>query len=227
MRFDLVLFDLDGTLLDTAPDLGAAVNRLRAEQGRPPLADAAIRPHVSAGAPGLLKIGLGIARDDARFGQLRARLLELYAEHLAELTRPFPGVSELLARLDAAGTPWGIVTNKPAFLTAPLLAAIPRMGTAAAVVSGDTLPRHKPDPAPVLHACALAGVAPGRSVFFGDDRRDVEAGRDAGTTTAVALYGYIDGEQRPHTWGADALFEDVGAFSEWLASPVQRQGGAA
>lgn len=224
MRFDLVLFDLDGTLLDTAPDLGAAVNRLRAEHGRPPLTDAAIRPYVSAGAPGLIKLGLGIARDDARFAELRARLLELYAEHLAELTRPFPGINELLARLDAAGTAWGIVTNKPAFLTTPLLAAIPEMHSAAAVVSGDTLAQHKPDPAPVLHACALANVAAERSVFFGDDRRDVDAGRKAGTATAVALYGYIGIEEEPGTWGADALFEDVEGFSGWLANPVQRQG---
>jgi phosphoglycolate phosphatase len=226
MAFDLVLFDLDGTLLDTAPDLGAALNRLRAEQGRPPLPDAAIRPYVSRGAPGLLQLGLGITREDPRFADLRARLLELYAEHIAELTRPFPGVPALLAQLTAEDTPWGIVTNKPGSLTEPLLAGIPELAGAATVVSGDTLAQHKPDPAPVLHACTQAGIAPKKTVFFGDDRRDVEAGRAAGTATAVALYGYIPDEDDPYSWGADGHFQDVPLFAAWLENARLTQGGA-
>ena len=198
-----VLFDLDGTLLDSAPDLAAALQQLCAEQDRVMPPYAVVREVVSHGASAVVRSAWPDA-DAVTMAALLPRFLTLYAEDLAAQTRPFAGIEPLLAALDRAGTPWGIVTNKAAALTLPLLDRLGLATRAAAIVAGDTLTLKKPDPAPVLHACMLAGIAPRSSLFIGDDRRDIEAGRAAGLFTVAAAWGYLGGED-PAAWEADAL----------------------
>jgi phosphoglycolate phosphatase len=216
LTLDCVLFDLDGTLLDTAPDMGRALNRLLREQGRQPLAHRDIRPVVSHGSPGLLELGFSLYPDDADYPPLRDRFLALYRDCLARDTRPFPGIPELLDWLEGRDIPWGVVTNKPGWLTEPLLAALDLTRRAACIVSGDTLPQRKPHPAPLLHACGQIGVAPDHCVYVGDAERDVEAGKRAGMRTVAATWGYIPEEDDPAHWQADALLEDAWALARWL-----------
>lgn len=198
-----VFFDLDGTLVDSAPDLVAAVAALCAELGAPPPDAQAVRQVVSAGGRAMLRKGLPGA-DDAMIDQWLPRFLDLYSVAMAVHTRLYEGIAEVLARLEERDIPWGIVTNKPGWLARPLLGQIDIGTRCAAMVSGDCLPVKKPDPAPVLHACALAGVEAGGSVFVGDDLRDVQAGRAAGMRTIAAAWGYLDGGD-PHSWGADQV----------------------
>ena len=198
-----VLFDLDGTLLDSAPDLAAALQQLCAEQGRVMPAYAIVREVVSHGASAVIRSAWPDAGAEA-IAALLPRFLDIYGKDLAVRTRPFAGIESLLAALDRAGTPWGIVTNKISSLTMPLLDRLGLARRTAAIVAGDTLAMKKPHPAPVLHACSLAGIAPRRSLFIGDDRRDVEAGRAAGLFTVAAAWGYLGGED-PVAWAADAL----------------------
>lgn len=211
-----VLFDLDGTLADTAPDIAAALNTLRAEQGQAPLPYTVIRPVVSHGTTALVQLGCGIEPSDAAFEALRGRFLELYGAGLAEHTRLFPGMPELLARLEAQGLNWGIVTNKPSFLTDPLVKQLGLEARAACVVSGDTTKARKPDPAPMLHACALAGSSAAECLYVGDAQRDIEAGRNAGMGTLVALYGYISEQDTPQDWGASGMVEEPDAIWAWI-----------
>ena len=217
---EAVFFDLDGTLADTAPDLGRALNQLLAEQGRTPLPHTVLRPHVSAGARGLLHIGLGIAPDDAAYPPLHKRFLEIYATALCEATTLFAGMDMLLAALEAQGIAWGVVTNKPERFTLPLMAALGLTGRAAAIVGGDTTARAKPDPLPLLHACTIAGVAATASAYVGDDLRDIQAGRAAGMRTFAAAWGYLGDGPPISDWGADrtiaepaALLDDIGRGS--------------
>lgn len=212
-----VLFDLDGTLLDTAPDMGRALNRLLIEQGLEALAAEIIRPQVSHGSAGLLRLGFGLESRDAGFGPLRERFLAFYRSALAAETRLFPGMAEVLEALEARGLRWGVVTNKPGALTDPLLAELGLAGRAGCVVSGDTVARNKPDPLPLLHACGLLGIEPRHCVYIGDAERDVVAGRRAGMATLVARYGYIDGGERPEDWGADGLIDAPLELLERLA----------
>ncbi len=213
-----VLFDLDGTLLDTAPDLAAALNRLRRERGEPALPPAAIRPTVSRGSPGMLKLGFGLEPDDARFAELNQRFLELYRAAIAVHTTLFPGMADVLVHLESAGIHWGVVTNKPGWLTEPLLQALDIWPRAACVVSGDTLAQRKPDPEPLWYACERVGVAPGRSLYVGDAERDVQAGNRAGLVTLVAGFGYLSGEDRPEDWGADGFLERPADLLGWLGA---------
>lgn len=211
-----VLFDLDGTLLDTVPDLAAALNRLRRERGEPELPPAAIRPTVSHGSPGMLKLGFGLEPDDALYPELNRRFLELYRAAIAVETALFPGMAEVLVHLETAGIHWGVVTNKPAWLTEPLLKALDLWSRAACVVSGDTLDKRKPDPEPLWYACERVGVAPGRSLYVGDAERDVQAGNRAGMITLIAGFGYLGAEDRPGEWGADGLLARPGDLLGWL-----------
>lgn len=211
-----VLFDLDGTLADTAPDLAYALNQVLAEQGRAPLPYAAIRPEVSHGSQGLLRLGFGLEETDRAYAPLRLRLLDIYQANLARATRLFPGMEQVLTELEARAIAWGVVTNKPAWLTEPLLEALGLRARAACVVSGDTLPQRKPDPVPMLLACRQAGCAAAACLYVGDAQRDVEAGRRAGMTTLVALYGYLGAADRPHDWGADGLITTALETLEWL-----------
>jgi phosphoglycolate phosphatase len=187
---EVVLFDLDGTLADTAGDLAGALNRMREQRGLPPVTVDALRPHASSGARGLLGAGLGIAPDRDEYRQLRDEFLAYYAVELDRTTRLFDGVDAVLAALDARGLRWGVVTNKMERFTRPVVAALGIATRAAVIVSGDTTPHAKPHPAPLLHAASALEVEPGRCVYVGDDLRDVQAGNAAGMPTIVAAYGY-------------------------------------
>lgn len=198
-----VLFDLDGTLVDSAPDLLAAMQRLQVEQGEAPVDAARISAVVSKGGRAMLRRAFTGA-DEARIESLLPRFLDLYSTTIATHTRTYAGVDAALVALEARGVHWGVVTNKPGWLARALLAALGLDGRCAALVCGDCLAQKKPDPAPILHACTLAGVAAARSVYVGDDARDIEAGRRAGTMTVAAGWGYLDGED-PRDWHADAI----------------------
>lgn len=212
-----VLFDLDGTLLDTAPDLGAAVNHVLVQEGFAPLSEAVIRQITSHGALGLLRAGLGDELlEELGASRLRTALLDYYAAHLCLGTRPFDGMIELVHWLEEQDMPWGIVTNKPGFLTDPLLAQLPELKGCAVAVSADTLPVRKPDPAPMFYACDKLGVAPAHTLYVGDHVRDIEAGRNAGMVTAVAGWGYLDERDDPALWQADLHFDTVQALHHWL-----------
>jgi phosphoglycolate phosphatase len=205
---EAVFFDLDGTLADTAPDLGGALNRLLREQGRAELPHAVMRPHVSAGARGLLRIGFGIAPDDASYPVLHKRFLDIYEAVLCEATTLFAGMDALLDELDAKGIAWGVVTNKPERFTLPLMEALGLASRAAAIVGGDTTARAKPDPLPLLHACGVAGVAATASIYVGDDLRDIQAGRAAGMRTFAAAWGYLGDSPQIGDWGADRTIDE-------------------
>ena len=198
------LFDLDGTLIDTAPDLGHALNLQRGRHGLAPLADAVIRPQASHGARGLLSLGFGIEPGDAKFSAMREELLELYAANLCRLSRPFPGIPELLDALETRGLKWGVVTNKPARFTEPLLSLPDLAERAACIVSGDTCPQPKPHPAPMRAAAELCGASPAQCLYLGDAERDIQAARAAAMPALVAAWGYLDAADQPHTWGAHA-----------------------
>ena len=211
-----ILFDLDGTLLDTAPDMAGALNQLLAEQGRQALAPDAIRPHVSHGAAALVRLGFGLAPEDVGFNELRDRFLAIYATRIAQDTRLFPGMEDLLRRIEANAVPWGIVTNKPAWLTEPLMGALALDARAAAVVSGDSATRSKPHPDTLLLACERIGVAPEACLYVGDAERDIAAGRKAGMRTLVAGFGYISDTDQPGLWGADGIVWHASHIEQWL-----------
>jgi phosphoglycolate phosphatase len=200
-----VFFDLDGTLLDSGLDLYAAVVDLCAERGATPPPYDAVRPVVSRGSRAIIAVGFPHIDADAIMA-LVPRYLAIYEANLARHTVPFDGIEPLLAGIDAAGIRWGVVTNKPGFLTDALLPEAVPHWRPAAVVSGDTLAVKKPGPAPVLHACAVAGCDPARSIFVGDDRRDILAGAAAGSYTVAVRWGYLDGGD-PDSWGADLVID--------------------
>ncbi|TAL88132.1 MAG: phosphoglycolate phosphatase [Rhodanobacter sp.] len=209
-----VLFDLDGTLLDSAPDLYAALRAQCAEEDIQPPPYARVRQVVSRGARAVLRCGFA-ARGEAVVESLVPRYLQLYQRVMGQQTSPFDGVDDLLVRLEAGGLRWGIVTNKAAFLTDELVGRIGWAERASAVISGDTLPVKKPDPAPVLLACERAGVSPAHCLFVGDDQRDIQAGTAAGLFTVAVTWGYLDGGD-PHGWGADAVLEHPGELAALL-----------
>ena len=201
-----VLFDLDGTLADTASDLGAAVNRLRAGRGLADLATRDVRAYASSGARGLLRVGLGLNPGDPDYETMRDAFLAHYAERVCVDTRLFPGISQLLAEIGARGLKWGIVTNKATRFTAPIVAAL---GIAPdCVVCGDTTPHSKPHPAPLLHAAQQLALEPRACCYVGDDLRDVQAAHAAGMRAVAVLYGYHGVDNGgPATWNADAVIE--------------------
>jgi len=203
-RARALLLDLDGTLLDTAPDMAGALNALRLEEGRAPLPFATLRPWVSHGGIALVRAGFGDI-DEAGRERLRVRFLDLYRAALSGGTRLFEGFEALLARLDARSVPWGVVTNKPGWLTTPLLADLGLGRRVACVVAGDTLAVRKPDPAPLVHAAALLGLAPGACVYAGDAERDIIAGRAAGMRTVAVRWGYLADGEDPAAWRPDVL----------------------
>lgn len=199
----MILFDLDGTLVDTAHDLAYALNLQRERHGLAALPLEVIRPYASHGSKGLLLIGFEITPDHVGFETMREEYLALYDEVLVRNPVLFDGVADLLAALDNQAMPWGIVTNKPRRFTQPLLANIGLLERAACVVCGDDAPRPKPYPDTLLLACQLAGVEPGQCWYVGDAERDIQAGKAAGMQTLVAMYGYLGMHDRPETWGAD------------------------
>ncbi len=215
-KIKTVLFDLDGTLADTAPDLAAALNAVRKAAGRPALPFEQIRPAVSHGGKALIEIGFGLAPDTEEAERLRLQLLEHYRENIARHTRLFPGMDAVLDHIERHVGNWGVVTNKPGWLTEPLMSELGLQQRAACIVSGDTLEERKPHPAPLLHACELAGSRPEQCVYVGDAERDIMAGRKAGMHTLLALFGYLHENDRPHDWGADAGVESPEAILRWL-----------
>ncbi len=201
-----VLFDLDGTLADTAPDLTYALNRVRGARGLPPLPLSATRPVASLGARGLLGAGFGVHPGDPGYDALRDEFLAVYAENLCRETRLFAGIPELLDRLEARALPWGVVTNKAERFTLPLLDSLKVRSRSACVIGGDTTGEIKPHPEPLLAASRAIGLAPRSCIYVGDDRRDVEAGQAAGMKTAIAKWGYLNGRD-PENWNADHMIE--------------------
>ncbi|SFM29013.1 phosphoglycolate phosphatase [Ectothiorhodospira mobilis] len=215
-----LLLDLDGTLADTAPDMHAALCRLQTRHGVDPLPFEAVRDHVSHGSVALVRLGFpGI--EGETFEDLKRQYLDLYAQALHVETRLFPGMAKILEGIEARGMNWGVVTNKPGWLTDPLLRAMGLYERAATVISGDTTPERKPHPLPLLQACREAGSTPQRCLYIGDALRDIQAGRAAGMVTLTALYGYIDADQTPDTWGADGCIRHPEEILPWL-SPVHR-----
>ncbi len=211
-----VLFDLDGTLADTAPDLANALNQVLIEQGKPPLPYSEIRPVVSHGGIALIRLGFGLEPEHPGFDPLRQRLLAIYRDAIANETRLFAGMDTLLGTLEATGLNWGVVTNKPGWLTEPLLQALELADRAVTVVSGDTLDERKPHPAPMLYACRQAGSQANECLYVGDAERDIQAGHNAGMKTLVALFGYIGPQDSPAEWGADGMIETPMALMDYL-----------
>ncbi|ESQ09449.1 MAG TPA: phosphoglycolate phosphatase [Chromatiaceae bacterium] len=220
-----VLFDLDGTFADTAGDMVAALNQLLQRHGRPSLPLQLARPHVSTGSRGMLAVGFDLSPGDADYEDLRTEFLDLYAQNICQHTKLFPGIAELIGQLEIRGNTWGIVTNKPGWLTQPLLAAMElnmELKLApACVVSGDTAARAKPHPDPLLYACRLIDHRPDVCWYIGDDQRDILAGRSAGMSTLAAGYGYLGTESQPGDWGADGVIDHPLDVLNWLDARAQ------
>jgi phosphoglycolate phosphatase len=210
-----ILFDLDGTLLDTAPDMVGALNALRQEHGRTPLPYACVRSAVSHGAARVVKTGFPDAGPEAA-AVLQKRFLEIYRSALAQGTRLFPGMQQVLDTLAARHLKSGIVTNKPAWLTDPLLEQLGLRARFDCVVSGDTVAERKPHPLPLLHAAELSGVAPGECIYVGDAERDVQAAHAAGMRALVAVYGYVRADEDWPAWGGDGSIERPADLLDWL-----------
>jgi N-acetyl-D-muramate 6-phosphate phosphatase len=213
---EAVLFDLDGTLADTAGDLAGALNRLRAERGLAPVPVAQLRAHASAGARGLLGAGMGVAPDHADYPALRDAFLAHYAAALDVTTHLFDGVATLLDALEQRGILWGVVTNKAERFTTPVVAALGLAPRAGVVVCGDTTAHPKPHPAPLLHAAQAIGVDPLRCAYVGDDLRDVVAGNSAGMATLVAEYGYLGESGSSDDWPATGWIDHPLGLLDWL-----------
>jgi phosphoglycolate phosphatase len=213
---EAVLFDLDGTLADTAPDMALTVNRMRKRRGLEPVAPEQVRPYVSSGARGMIGAAFGITPDHPDFQAMREEFLDLYGENLCVESRLFPGMAELLDQLEADGVAWGVVTNKYERFARPLIEGLGLAARSAVVVGGDTCPRPKPFPDPLLFAAAAMGVAPTRTLYVGDDPRDVQAARAAGMPVVVAEYGYLGDGPPAISWGADAVLDSAEGIARWI-----------
>ena len=211
-----VLFDLDGTLIDSAPDLAGAANRLRADHGLPPLPLAALRPMVGSGARGMVGVAFGVKPGEPRFEELRDAFLAHYEAGLLQATRPFDGVEAMLAALEESGTPWGIVTNKATRFTAPIVAGLGLAQRAAVVVGGDTTPHSKPHPEPLFAAARAMGLPPGHVAYVGDDLRDAQAAQAAGMPMIAATWGYLGLGEPVEAWGADVVADAPSDVLAWL-----------
>ena len=202
-NIDAVLFDLDGTLIDSAPDLGAAADKMRTDRGLKSLPASAYRPMAGAGARGVIAVAFGLTVEDSGFEALKEEFFSNYEVSLVDQTYVFEGVAELISRICQGGLKWGIVTNKSARFTVPLTQAMPLFNTAQTIISGDTMPHAKPHPAPLLEAARQLQVPPGRCIYVGDDERDIVAGRAAGMSTVAAAYGYLGEAADTAGWKAD------------------------
>jgi N-acetyl-D-muramate 6-phosphate phosphatase len=215
----LVLFDLDGTLIDSAPDLAGAANKMRAARGMPLLPLAELRPMVGAGARGMVRLAFGALPGEDRYDLLRAEFLDTYERASLVHTAVFEAMLPVLERLDARGARWGIVTNKAERFTHPIVEGLGLVRRAACVVCGDTTPHSKPHPEPLLEAARRAGVDAAHCVYVGDDHRDVQAGRAAGMATLAAAWGYLGQGEPIEAWGADAVLSEPAALLHWLGLP--------
>ncbi len=211
-----VLFDLDGTLLDTAPDFAAVLNSMLQRHGRDTLPFAAIRQTVSNGARALVKLGFDLDDGDPEFATLLQELLEQYQQHLSEDTRLFDGMPQLLSLLEARKLAWGIVTNKPALYTDAILRDLQLAQRCATAICPDHVARRKPHAEPIHAACAAIGCDPADAIYIGDHRRDIEAGINAGMPTIAAGYGYVSADDPPESWGADQVAASVGQLESFI-----------
>ena len=207
MRLRAVLFDMDGTLLDSAPDFIAICQAMRAERGLPVIADKLIRDQISGGARAMVAANFAMDTDAEGFEALRLEFLERYQSHCAVMTRPFDGMHELLDEIEQAKLLWGVATNKPVRFAEPIMQQLGLAQRSSVLVCPDHVSRSKPDPEMILLACAKMGVEPAATLFVGDDERDIEAGRAAGCKTAAVTYGYIHPQDNPRNWGADAVVD--------------------
>lgn len=216
MSIEAVLFDLDGTLVDTAPDLGLALNMQRQRHGLEVLPQSTIRPYASHGSRGLLGIGFNLKPEDANFAAMRDEYLDLYDQVFTHSPVMFEGVADLLAGIEQAGLCWGVVTNKPRRFTQPLMAALGLSERAACIISGDDAARPKPHPDTLLLACEVARTVPAGCIYVGDAERDIQAGKAAGMRTVVARYGYLDAHDKPESWGAESQIDTPQELSKLL-----------
>lgn len=216
MNKQALLLDLDGTFLDTAPDMAAALNVLLLEEKRQPLPFAAIRPMVSHGSSGLIRLAFGAPEESERH-RLQQRFLAIYRQALAVDTQLFAGFDAVVKKTQQLGMRFGVVTNKPGWLTTPLLAALNLPMELHCVVSGDTVPERKPHPLPLLHAAQMIAVEPAQCIYVGDAERDIQAARAAGMRSLIALWGYIGELDRPHEWRADGMVDRPEELVNWLS----------
>jgi len=207
MSLRAVLFDMDGTLLDTAPDFIAIIQAMRAERGLPAADERAVRQVVSGGARAMIMTAFGLEPAEDTFEPLRLEFLERYQEHCAVFTRPYAGMEELLADIERARLLWGVVTNKPLRFAEPIMQRLGLAERSAILVCPDHVKNSKPDPEPMILACNQLGLDPASVLFVGDDLRDIESGRAAGTRTAAVRYGYIHPDDNPGHWGADVVVD--------------------
>ena len=213
-----VLFDLDGTLVDTAPDLSETLNRLLVRHQQPMRSPESIRPYVSHGTIGMLGFAFGLTKDDPGFAELRHEFLEIYEIHLCYQSKLFDGMSETLEFIENQDLSWGVVTNKPDFLTKPLMQHLSLDDRCVCIVSGDTLSQNKPDPAPMFYAAKLAGCEASECIYVGDAERDIQAGRHAGMRTLIARYGYIENNDDTDQWRADGNIDHPAELIDWLSN---------
>lgn len=216
-----VLFDLDGTLIDTAPDLAATLNRLLIRYQQPKRSTESIRPYVSHGTIGMLGFAFGLTPADPEFAELRQEFLEIYENNLCHKSKLFDGMDTVLNYIEQQNLSWGLVTNKPDFLTQPLIRQLSLDARCCCIVSGDTLEKNKPDPEPMFYAARLAGCEASECVYVGDAKRDIEAGRRAGMHTLIARYGYIGKDDDPDQWHADGSIDHPAELIDWLINSTE------
>lgn len=222
LRTDAVLFDLDGTLVDTAPDMVAVLHELQMAYGGSPVDYATARSYVSNGALGLVGLAFPSAEPDFR-DRLYHEYLDRYELTVCSKSEVFPGLLDILEELEKRGCPWGVVTNKPARMTNPLLEKLGLGNRVSCAISGDTLPQRKPDPTPLLHASTLLQVASANTVYIGDALRDIQAGRAAGMKTIAAAYGYIVSGDDPLSWNADFIVRSASELAQMLRTATQQE----
>jgi len=219
-QFELVLFDFDGTIADTARDMIDALNRLLQTNEMPTVRYEELRAYVSNGTPALLQFGFGCSPGDAKFETLRKEYLRVYEENICVSTALYPGTETILEQCEQTNLAWGIVTNKPEHLTREIVDRLGLSRQVSCIVGGDTLKQRKPDPEPVLYACQLTGKSPEQALFVGDSWRDIEAGRRAGLTTVGATYGYIPPDDDPDQWCCDYTIESIKEVAKILWGKV-------
>lgn len=215
-NIDAILFDLDGTLIDSAPDLGAAVDQMRVSRGMASLPLDTYRPLAGSGARGMLAVAFGMTPEDPLFDAMREEFFSNYEQCMTQRTYAFDGVAEMIHNIGLAGLQWGVVTNKSARFAEPLTRGMPLFDTAGTVISGDTTPHAKPHPAPLLEAARRLGLEPARCIYVGDDERDIVAGLAAGMGTVAADYGYLGDKADTATWGAHARIKSPDALLQLL-----------
>ena len=215
-KYDAVFFDLDGTLVDTAPDLAYALNQVLLEYNKSPLPLETIRPVASDGSPGLIKLAFGISAEDPEYTTIQTRFIELYRHHINRESRLFDGMENVLQTIEKTGLKWGVITNKPAFLTDPLMQALKLSQRASCIVSGDTTANSKPHPDPMLFACNASAVKPENCLYIGDAQRDIEAGNIVNMDTLIAHYGYLKSTDQPETWQAKATIYKPEEILNWI-----------